>query len=513
MRRLLILATLFAFGCDAECLAQVYKMELYDARANRVGVGSATCIGIPPSDGRAVLLTSRHSFRDSSVRKVIITDETGKRVTVKRVRQSFRKDQFGEFHDVAACEVYGGTFKRVRLANTSTDMVGRPVSVCGFGEVAYKSENPQMCFMGTVNEVTSQAGKIEAEAGVIPGDSGGAVYLTSKSGDMCLVGLVQGYQHKNRRDRRTRFVPTTVLCQNIRQWYNDCPQCQQIPPQPQQWQFQVPARPQPTPRIVIPRQVTPRRVITPRATPIPAPIISQPAPAPAPSAPVVVEQKSVDPNVMRRMIREELAKIPRPKNGNDGATGPRGPAGPAPTAEALVPIVAQVVGAYMQQNPPKDGVDGKSVTQDQVEQAVNGWLNANREALRGTPGESVSKDEVRSMVRQMWDENRTQLVTLPSQEEIDQWNKAWIAENRSTLIQGLLSDPSFRQGLRQMLEADVSVDIETVAAQVRKTLPKLAVEFVDGSGKRIPSRYAYQERDLSKQNIKPFQFEVVDRAK
>lgn len=102
-----------------------------------------------------------------------------------------------------------------------------------------------------------------------------------------------------------------------------------------------------------------------------------------------------------RLIREAIKEIPQAKDGVDGANYDEAVAKALLKAEInkLVKqrnletekIKSEVLQAVSEIEVPKakDGIDGKSATDLQVQNAVNEWIDANYESLKGEDGKSV----------------------------------------------------------------------------------------------------------------------------
>ena len=115
--------------------------------------------------------------------------------------------------------------------------------------------------------------------------------------------------------------------------------------------------------------------------------------------PTPKDGKSVDPEHVRRMVAEEVAALPPAAPGKDAT--------PVDLDAAADLVVAKLLGSeriktlvsaeaataveeHFEQNPVKDGDDGESVTDEQIERAVRCYLQLNPPA----PGKSVTIEEV-----------------------------------------------------------------------------------------------------------------------
>lgn len=207
--------------------------------------------------------------------------------------------------------------------------IGAQVTVQGFGPRLQDSGEP-LSFVGRIDEGTQLRG-LNGEH-VIPGDSGGPVLCESDYGP-ALVGIVIEHEGEvpatHRRQyaslrARTGFVPATTIVSFVQTQYGGCP-----------------------------GGVCPIRI---------RPQIQQPM--------LGVGLPLGPPRIVDTIERIPQAHVIQSPQRN-------------PLADTVIPQRSQICPP----GPPgRDGRDGRSVTKAEVEAAVNAWLDANAERLRGPAG-------------------------------------------------------------------------------------------------------------------------------
>lgn len=397
---LFVFCTAYVNGC---CVSQAETYEVANSYQDNAGVhqqgyGSAVCIA--SNETGSMLVTSAHIVRDQPSATYVAAD--GQWIQTDRI-------QVDTVNDLAVFEVPCQLKATPLTDEVPEDSV---VTVVGYGELLRDRQKGQISFRARVKDKMDFAGRdpVQTLVGdngeqVIPGDSGGGVFVRDQSGRSLCCGVISFYYgpsktitHRRQfasQRVRSGFVSSRTVHHYIETQYNSCPngQCPiQVRPRIRQ------------PMIGIGIPVGPPQVIgevVPYNPPPPQIYVPQPQQSPGPQGPP----------------------------GQPGQPGPPG-----------------------KQGPP--GQQGASVTQQQVEAVVSGWLEQNRDALRGQPGEKGDHG----------------LVGVPDNQDIANWLRGAMSDPasretiRSQLRDLLAEDPRIQELLRQIETgaAPKSVDLELV---------------------------------------------------
>jgi len=396
------------------CHAQSYRLKIY--AGDKIGRATAVCVGAT-DDGHSLFVTARHNFDDADSAVVY---GKGWEITVRDVWKH-------KSEDVAAFITDRREFAWIDIDEPVT---GETVAISGFGP-EYQNQQESTLFRGVMRD--------DAVHGIdgahpIPGDSGGAVWVETKSGKRFLVGLVSGFSPArhvtSRRDRAAERLETVIVksrfvrqCLQYRYQYS-CPPggCPiYIRPQVQQ------------PMIGIGVPVGPPRVV---GVAEPAPILARPSPQPDLSP------------LVRREVQDWLEANREQLRGDPGPAGEDG----------------------------KPGNPGRSIDREQAADIISTWLEANMDQLKGDPG-APGKDGRDGKPGERG------LIGVPSEKEIAAVIDLWISRNDAKIRQYI------RQVIQEQGEAPESGELEERLTRLEKQ--KLRMMVVDGETKNVLDDESY----------------------
>jgi hypothetical protein len=319
----MVLAVLSTVASGAERnVGPAYPIKAFNGR--ELASASAVPVAVHSTSGRTVFLTTAHNFEGLSADIWWVWNEAA------RDWKQITRVHMDTANDVATFEAAGNWPMLSLIEDESEVPDDTPVVVCGYGADLSKEK---ACFSarshmsGRWPTLTSVDG-----AGVIPGDSGGAVVVRSQSGKRCLLGLVQSFSRPTRRTVESQFVPASACRQILYRHYGSLPQCTPWGcPAPSNYQRYERIEPQPFnyPRVERYEQI---------GTPQP----SKPKPQPSPPT---LDMDDIRAEINTTVVdwlernREQL-RGPKGADGRDGVNGADGKPG-KDAADISVSQIAQ----------------------------------------------------------------------------------------------------------------------------------------------------------------------------